>query len=404
MKASDLPLHYNAVDILERNLPERARRRPPSIPRSARSRSGRCRPRSTGTATRCATTASAWATPSRSSRSIRSSGSRRTSGRSRSAPSRCQPEHAADRGRVPAHAGGLPRARADLQRDVPRGRRARSIDELPFLERVLVIGSEEYTSWIAAASPELAPARTHREDICCLNYSSGTTGEPKGIPHAHKDLPLTAQLWGVNILGLTENDRTFAGREALLHVRHRRQPHLPVVRRARRCVLLAGAPREVRNVLGHRRPLQADTILYNAPTGYAMIAGGFEDGSQKSTTCRARCGMCVSAGEALPAPIWRAVEGAHRPRHHRRHRLDRELPHLPLQPTRRHPVRKLERQAVRGLRAAAGRRRRQRRAPGRGRQPLGQGRDGGACYLHQYDKSRRRSAASGSFTGDKYSA
>ena len=66
--------------------------------------------------------------------------------------------------------------------------------DLPVLEHVLVIGSDEYDDWIACAPEELEPARTHREDICCLNYSSGTTGEPKGIPHAHKDLPLVGTL------------------------------------------------------------------------------------------------------------------------------------------------------------------------------------------------------------------
>src|SRR3989304_481371 len=53
----------------------------------------------------------------------------------------------------------------------------------------------------------LAAAPTHRDDFCSLNYSSGTTGEPKGILHAHKDYPLTAQNWGVNVLGLRESDR-----------------------------------------------------------------------------------------------------------------------------------------------------------------------------------------------------
>jgi len=56
--------------------------------------------------------------------------------------------------------------------------------EVPSLRHVVVIGEHGraddifYSEWIAAASPELDAARTHREDICCLNYTSGTTGEP----------------------------------------------------------------------------------------------------------------------------------------------------------------------------------------------------------------------------------
>ena len=62
----------------------------------------------------------------------------------------------------------------------------------------------------AASSPDLDPAPTLREDLATLNYSSGTTGTPKGIPHAHKDLPLCAELWAVGCLGLREQDVTYS--------------------------------------------------------------------------------------------------------------------------------------------------------------------------------------------------
>ncbi|MBI3361737.1 MAG: AMP-binding protein, partial [Chloroflexi bacterium] len=81
------------------------------------------------------------------------------------------------------------------------------LDELPFLERVVVIGypartcDRAYRDWIADEPTELEAAPTHRDDLCTLNYSSGTTGEPKGIPHAHKDLPLSSQLYGADAVG-----------------------------------------------------------------------------------------------------------------------------------------------------------------------------------------------------------
>jgi acyl-coenzyme A synthetase/AMP-(fatty) acid ligase len=85
-------------------------------------------------------------------------------------------------------------------------------ENLPFLEHIIVIGRREgyrsYADWLSGQPTQLAAAPTHRDDLCSLNYSSGTTGEPKGILHAHKDYPLTAQLWGVNVLGLREDDRT----------------------------------------------------------------------------------------------------------------------------------------------------------------------------------------------------
>ena len=88
--------------------------------------------------------------------------------------------------------------------------------ERRFLEHVVVIGQPSdkshvaYKAWIRGESTELAAAPTHREDFCTLNYTSGTTGQPKGIPHAHKDMPLSSQLYTVNKLRLTEHDRTFS--------------------------------------------------------------------------------------------------------------------------------------------------------------------------------------------------
>ena len=84
------------------------------------------------------------------------------------------------------------------------------------LEHVIVIGGSRdasYTTfddWIVGELDTLDAERTHRDDFCSLHYSSGTTGMPKGILHAHKDYPLIAQLSGVNLFGLTEDDRTFS--------------------------------------------------------------------------------------------------------------------------------------------------------------------------------------------------
>jgi acyl-coenzyme A synthetase/AMP-(fatty) acid ligase len=75
--------------------------------------------------------------------------------------------------------------------------------ERQFLEHVVVIGQPTrdselaYKDWIKGESTELAAAPTHRDDFCTLNYTSGTTGNPKGIPHAHKDMPISSQLYTV---------------------------------------------------------------------------------------------------------------------------------------------------------------------------------------------------------------
>ena len=60
------------------------------------------------------------------------------------------------------------------------------------LTKVIVIGVDEddrytkFTDWIALESNKLDAEPTHRDDFCSLHYSSGTTGLPKGVFHAHK--------------------------------------------------------------------------------------------------------------------------------------------------------------------------------------------------------------------------
>jgi benzoate-CoA ligase family protein len=178
-------------------------------------------------------------------------------------------------------------------------------DEADFLEHVIVIGrptrnsDPSFTDWIKSEQTELETAKTHREDVATLNYSSGTTGEPKGIPHAHKDLPLCAQLWGVNVLGLQEADRTFAVAKLFFTFGTGGNLIFPWYVGAS-AVLFAGPPRIPANVLQTIEEFKP-TVLYNAPTGYAAILStdGFTE-NYDLTSLR----LCVSAGESMPAPIW----------------------------------------------------------------------------------------------------
>ena len=178
-------------------------------------------------------------------------------------------------------------------------------DGLEFLEHVIVIGTprregdQSFASLIAHESDLCRAAPTHRDDFCSLNYSSGTTGEPKGILHSHKDYPITAQLWGVDVLGLTEADRTFAGAKLFFTFGLGGNLIFPWYAGAS-VVLFAGSPRVVANVLDLVDRFKP-TILYNAPTGYAMTMAtpGYSTDYDVSSLR-----LCVSAGEALPAPIW----------------------------------------------------------------------------------------------------
>lgn len=185
-----------------------------------------------------------------------------------------------------------------------------TIDEIQeqatFLEHIIVIGDAPvgetaYTEWIAEQSTTCDTFPTHREDYATLNYSSGTTGQPKGILHAHKDLILTSVLWGQNVLGLREEDRTFALAKLFFTFGTGGNLLMPFSVGAS-TVLHAGSPRDPNAVLSMIDQFQP-TIFYNAPTGYAMTLA-MPNFTQTYDLSSLR--LCVSAGEALPAPIWEA--------------------------------------------------------------------------------------------------
>lgn len=156
-----------------------------------------------------------------------------------------------------------------------------------------------YEEWVGVESDELDPAPTHREDHGTLNYSSGTTGEPKGIFHQHKDYALTAQLSGVNVLGLRESDRTYSNAKLFFVYGLGGNLIFPFYVGAS-SVMFGGPSREAPRVLEQITRFQP-TMLFNVPTGYAAMLG-VKDLATRYDLSSLR--LCVSAGEALPAPLW----------------------------------------------------------------------------------------------------
>ncbi len=179
------------------------------------------------------------------------------------------------------------------------------------LQKIIVIGDAgdsghtTFNDWIAGESDSLDSAHTHRDDFCSLHYSSGTTGMPKGVLHAHKDYPLIAQLSGVDVFGLTENDRTFSVAKLFFVYGIGGNLIFPWYVGAS-CVLNAGPPRQVAAVLKTVETYQP-TVFVGVPTVYGAILA-LPDFSERFQLGSIR--MCLSAGEALPAPAWQAWKDA----------------------------------------------------------------------------------------------
>src|SRR5262249_27226424 len=63
---------------------------------------------------------------------------------------------------------------------------------------------------LAAPAPALAPHPAAPMDDCFWLYSSGSTGRRKGAIHRQRDMAATAQLYGVETLGMRESDVFFS--------------------------------------------------------------------------------------------------------------------------------------------------------------------------------------------------
>ena len=276
------------------------------------------------------------------------------------------------------------------------------LEGLDIVEHVVVIGEgarrgdTSFADWIAGESGECEAAPTHRDDFCSLNYSSGTTGEPKGILHAHKDYPLTAQLWGVNVLGLTEQDRTFAAAKLFFTFGLGGNLIFPWYVGAS-VVLLAGSPRSVANVMGTVDRF-APTVLYNAPTGYAMTLATDDFASQWDLTSLR---VCVSAGEALPAPLWHQwkeetglviVDGIGSTENFHifiSNRVDDVCPGSSGKPFEGYELRLVDDDGIEVAQGEIG-------------NLLVRGETAALSYLHRYQRSRETFLGEWLFTGDKY--
>jgi benzoate-CoA ligase family protein len=166
-------------------------------------------------------------------------------------------------------------------------------------------GKESLTDLARNASPHLKAVFARADDDCFCLYSSGTTGLPKGVIHAHGDIAVISQFYMVEILGVTEDDSFFSvarlcfsfgmnigmigplyvGGTAILD--DRRPTPQSVVELFRRC---------------------QPTIFGAVPTFYAQfLASGVL--SRKDV---GRLRRCISAAEALPPELhreWLATTG-----------------------------------------------------------------------------------------------
>ena len=162
---------------------------------------------------------------------------------------------------------------------------------------------DEMRERVQSASPQPEYAATHRDGMAFFLYSSGTTGEPKGVVHLQHDMWVCCETYAKSVLAIRAEDRCFSIAKLFFAYGLGNAQYFPFYAGAS-CVLFPGrpAPAAVFDVVREHRP----TLFFGVPTAYANMLAAMEGGATADfSSVRA----CVSAGEALPASIlerWRA--------------------------------------------------------------------------------------------------
>jgi 2-aminobenzoate-CoA ligase len=147
-----------------------------------------------------------------------------------------------------------------------------------------------------------AACDTASDDVCLIGFTSGTTGEPKGTMHFHRDMVAVCDTYGKYVLRANANDR-FIGSPPLAFTFGLGGLVLFPLRVGASTVLLERAsPDDLLSAIAKHKA----TICFTAPTAYRVMAGKVKDYDISSLR------KSVSAGETLPKATfeaWRAATG-----------------------------------------------------------------------------------------------
>ena len=156
---------------------------------------------------------------------------------------------------------------------------------------------------LAAAKPTtFNNVATHKDDTCIIAFTSGTTGQPKGTMHFHRDVMAACACWPRHVLR-PQADDVFIGSPPLAFTFGLGGMLLfPLAVGASTVLLEKASPEVLPAAIAQYRA----TICVTAPTSYRAMA------SQLAGHDLSSLRQCVSAGEALPAAtrkLWKDASG-----------------------------------------------------------------------------------------------
>ncbi len=178
-----------------------------------------------------------------------------------------------------------------------------ALPNCPTLQQVVYWGEGGSLEARMAHKPtHFANVETASDDTCLIAFTSGTTGQPKGCMHFHRDVLAVCDTFGKHILRATPDD-VFIGSPPLAFTFGLGGLVLFPMRIGASSVLLEKASPDL--LLPAISEYRA-SVVFTSPTAYRAMAAQ----AQKFDLTSLR--KCVSAGEPLPAStrkLWKEATG-----------------------------------------------------------------------------------------------
>jgi 4-hydroxybenzoate-CoA ligase len=155
-------------------------------------------------------------------------------------------------------------------------------------------------------SGDVFHAATLSDEVAFWLYTSGSTGEPKGVKHVHSSLMATAKLMGKGVLGIGPDDVVLSAAKLFFAYGLGNAMSFPMSVGA---TAILWPERPTPDALFALMRQHHPTIFYAVPSLYAALLSHPEMARGAGSE---RLRLSVSAGEALPAHIgerWRDVAG-----------------------------------------------------------------------------------------------
>ncbi len=162
-----------------------------------------------------------------------------------------------------------------------------------------------YTQFITDAEP-VETRQCNDEEVAFWLYSSGSTGQPKGVRHRHRALKVTCDTYGATVLQTQESDTIYSAAKLFFAYGLGNGMSFPMAVGATAILYNARpTPDSVTQILNDEKP----TVFCGVPTLYAALLHQWEE---QDKLPEAPLRTCISAGEALPADIgskWNSLWG-----------------------------------------------------------------------------------------------